>query len=214
MPAVTKPGNSDPDERADDQAEPESAEPESNAEPEPVDPEPLMTELEKAPPPPEEPVMPTAREARARNRRPEDPPAPPFLRYAFYLYLLAGIIGVVGGIYMLLNKQQIIDDVIKNNKDPRITNEQIASGTSTLLWLLMIVTVVFGVLFALFGRKAQEGVKRARMLLTIVCVIVVLFYYVLFATPFGLLSALIALIATVLLYLPSATAYFRRHQDI
>lgn len=218
---MTKPGNSDPDEQKPaESVEPEPAEPTESAPPAAKadpDEEPLMAQLEKAPPAPEEPVMPTAREAQAKRaayRRPEDPQPPQLLRYAFYLYVLAGVIGLIGGIYMLINKQEIIDTIVRNNTDDRITNEQIASGTNTLLWLLMVVTLVFGVLFALFGYKVAEGVRRARMLLTILTVIIVLFYYVLFATPFGLLSALIALVATVLLYLPASSRYFRREPRV
>src|SRR5688500_1845507 len=118
-----------------------------------------MAELEKAPPPPAEPVMPTAREAAAKRARPDGTvePVPGLLRWSFYLALLSAVIGVVGGVFLLLNKQTLIDDLIENNKNAELTNEQIASGTTTLLWMLMTVTVVFGLLLALFGYKAQQG---------------------------------------------------------
>jgi len=122
------------------------------------------------------------------------------------------VIGVVGGVFLLLNKQTLIDDLIETNENADLTNAQIASGTTTLLWMLMTVTVVFGVLLALFGYKAQEGVKKARTMLTVLTVLVALFYFVLFTTPFGLLSALLALIATGLLYLPAASQYYRARQ--
>ncbi|HEY0452226.1 hypothetical protein [Actinophytocola sp.] len=189
---MTKPGNSDPKDRPDaDEA---------------VEDEPLMAELEKAPPPPEEPpVMPTAREA-ARDRG--DRTTPRILRVSLYLWAAAGVVGIFGGILMLMNKQGLINDVVKANKDPKITPQQIADGMTTLLWMHMVVTVVFAVLFGLFAYKAQEGVRRARMMLTVVVVIVVIFYYVLFRTQAGLLSALLAAIATALMYTPAARDYF------
>ncbi len=215
---MTKPGKPDPDQPEGDatpeiepETEPKMSDTAKKAEPE-TDPEPLMAELEKAPPPPEEPVMPTAREAAAKRARPDGTvaPVPGLLRWSFYLALLSAVIGVVGGVFLLLNKQTLIDDLIENNTNADLTNEQIASGTTTLLWMLMIVTVVFGALLALFGYKAQEGVKKARTMMTVLTVLVVLFYFVLFTTPFGLLSALLALIAVALLYLPAASQYYRR----
>lgn len=214
---MTKPGKPDPDQPQVDATEDTTADTTSdtakNVERETVD-EPLMAELEKAPPPPEEPVMPTAREAAAKRARPDGTaaPVPGLLRWSFYLALLAAVIGVVGGVFLLLNKQTLIDDLIRDNTNQDLTNEQIASGTTTLLWMLMIVTVVFGALLALFGYKAQEGVKKARTMMTVLTVLVVLFYFVLFTTPFGLLSALLALIAVALLYLPSASQYYRARQ--
>ena len=89
---MTKPGKPDPD-------QPEASADETsakNVERETVD-EPFMAELEKAPPPPEEPVMPTAREAAARRARPDGttPPVPGLMRWSFYLALLSAVIGVV-----------------------------------------------------------------------------------------------------------------------
>lgn len=187
---MTKPGKPDPADQPDEQ---------------------LMAELEKAPPPPEEPVMPTAREAAAKRARPgaAAEPVPGVLRWSFYLALLSAVIGVVGGVFLLLNKQTLIDHQLENNTNQELSNEQIASGTTTLLWMLMTVTVIFGVLLALFGYKAQEGVKKARTMMTVLTVLVVLFYFVLFTTPFGLLSALLALVAVGLLFLPTASQYYR-----
>ncbi len=210
---MTKPGKPDPDQPEVDAISDVPSDTSRNVERETVD-EPLMAELEKAPPPPEEPVMPTAREAAAKRARSAGPvePVPGLLRWSFYLALLSAVIGVVGGVFLLLNKQTLIDDLVENNTNEALTNEQIASGTTTLLWLLMTVTVIFGVLLALFSYKAQEGVKKARTMLTVLTVLVVLFYFMLFTTPFGLLSALLALIAVALLYLPSASQYYRARQ--
>ena len=210
---MTKPGKPDPDQPEVDATADAPSHTGKSVERETVD-EPLMAELEKAPPPPEEPVMPTAREAAAKRARSAGTaePVPGLLRWSFYLALLSAVIGVVGGVFLLLNKQTLIDDLVENNTNKELTNEQIASGTTTLLWLLMTVTVIFGVLLALFSYKAQEGVKKARTMLTVLTVLVVLFYFMLFTTPFGLLSALLALIAVALLYLPSASQYYRARQ--
>lgn len=156
---------------------------------------------------PEEPVMPTAEEAAAAGEPARQ--APGTVRYSFVAWILAALLGVADSVRLLIIKQQLVDRAIKENKDPNITNEQIASSYSALLWMFLIGSIVFGLLFVLFAYKAQDGVRRARMLLAVLCVITVLYYFVIFGTQLGLMSALLALTATVLLYTPKAGEYFR-----
>ena len=211
---MTKPGNSDPDEPKRDEVEPTEQKP---TEEEPIsskkaaDVEPLMTELEKAPPPPEEPVMPTAREAAARRaqagRRFEEA-APKTLKWAFYLFVASGVVWVFGSVAALIIKQSLIDEQVKRNTDPKISAEQISTAVNQVLWLALILSVAFAVFMALFGYKATEGTRRARTLVTIFGVIVVLFHLLLNGTLIGLLSAFLALAALALLYSPTARKYF------
>jgi peptidoglycan/LPS O-acetylase OafA/YrhL len=157
-------------------------------------------------PRPEPPVMPTAEEAELD--RPDGEP-PKTVRYAFVAWVLAGMVGIVNAVVLLVYKQELIDTAIKNKRDPNITNEQIANGTNTLLWMFLVGAVVFAALFTLFSYKAQDGARRARLLLTMLCLVTVAFYFLVLRTTFGLMTALIALAATVLLYTPKASEYFR-----
>ena len=161
---------------------------------------------EPAPEPVEPPVMPTADEARAMR---PDVERPPEVRYAFVVWLLAGVFGIVNAVVMLFLKQRLIDTAIKANKNPNATNQQIASGTTTTLWMLMVAAVAFAVLFGLFAYKAtQDAIRRARLLLTMLCALTVLFYGLAPTTPFGLLAGILALGATVLMYLPRSNRFF------
>jgi cytochrome bd-type quinol oxidase subunit 2 len=160
----------------------------------------------ETPPKPEPPVMPTADEAAAQARPANERPAP--VRYAFMVWVLAGIIAVLNGIVLLANKQRLVD-VWTQNKAPGITDEQVARGATTLLWMFLVAAVVFALLFALFAYKAQEGVRRARVMLTVLCVVTVAFYILILRTSLGLMAAMLSIIATVLLYLPSANVFFR-----
>ena len=166
-----------------------------------------MSTDEKVPEPEEPPVMPTADEAAAAA--PEQP-APGSVRYAFIAWILAAIVGLANSVLMLAYKERLIDSAIKNNKNPNVTNDQIASGTTTLLWMFLVGSVVFGALFVLFAYKAHGGVRRARTLLLVLGVITVLYYFLILRTTLGLMSALLALTASILLYLPKASEYFRR----
>lgn len=279
MPAVTKPGNSDPDEGADvEKAEPtEATEPaETAAEPveaaaedtadavgeaddkpadksdesdeveKPKQPtkskkstkdsklaakqdsgsEDLMAELEKAPPAPDEPevkprkrrekpVMPTA--AEAASRKPELP-LPPVVRYGFFAFVAAGLVWVANSIFLLINKDTLVNDAINSKEiakqisEGKLSEQQVMDSTNFLLWAMLVLALVFGAFYTLFGYKSQDGLRRARVMLTVLAVISVLFHFLLFVTLFGQLSAFLALIGTLLMYLPSSNAYFKAHQ--
>jgi hypothetical protein len=150
--------------------------------------------------------MPTAAEAAADG--PDSPPPGP-VRYALVTWVTTGLIGILNSIVLLVTKQEAIDRAIESNKDPKITNENIAQGYTALLWMFLIAAVVFAALFALFAYKAYGGARRARLLLTMLCLVTVAFYFLILPTPFGLMTALLAVAATVMLYLPKSAEYFR-----
>lgn len=141
------------------------------------------------------------------TQAPSGPPPKP-VNISFWLWIAAGLVLVVGFAITLAGKQQIIDELIRVNQDDRITDEQIADGTTSLLWMLLFGAVVFAALFALFAYKAREGTRKARTILTVLAAITFVFQLLLFSTIVTLFSMLLAVIALVLLYLPSVADYF------
>lgn len=199
---MKKPGNSDP-------REPEDTEHHEDRD-DAVDAEPLMSELENAPPAPKErPVMPTAREA-ARDRG--DKPLPRALRIAFYLAIASGVVGLASGIDLITNKAMLVDSALNVQTDQPLTPDSAEQLVNTLLWLYMIVVVVLAVFLALFAFKAQEGVRRARMMSVIITVILIVFHFYFARTVFGQISGLFAAVAIALMYLPSTRDYFGPRQ--
>ena len=149
--------------------------------------------------------MPTAAEAAIAAGGARERPAP--VRYAFVVWVLAGAFGIANVVDLFVHKQQIVD-VWMRTKDPKVTNEQVVSSVTALLWMLLVAAVVFTVFFTLFAYKAQDGVRRARLLLTMLCLVSVAFYVTLMRTTFGLTAALLTLIGAAMLYLPKSNAYF------
>jgi len=168
-----------------------------------------MTDEPREEPAEEPPVMPTAAEVAAAWGRAEPVERPQVVLYAFVVWVLAGIVGVVNAVVMLINKQAFIDHAIKQRRGANISNDQVAGGATTLLWMFMIAACVFALLFALFGYKAQERERRARLMLTVLCVISVVFYLVVLQVYLSPLVAALALAGTALLYLPRSNYFFR-----
>lgn len=155
--------------------------------------------------PREPPVMPTTEEAAATERPADQRPAA--VRYAFVVWVLTGAFGVINAIDMLTQKQRYIDTVMQ--ADPSDTIDEVTDRVTATLWALLVLAVTFAALFTLSAYKAQAGVRRARLILTMLCVVTVVFYFVVLPTTFGLMTALLALAATVLLYLPKSNLFFR-----
>ncbi|SFQ65538.1 hypothetical protein SAMN05421810_111212 [Amycolatopsis arida] len=157
-------------------------------------------------------------ERRARGRAPEprlpgDPPAtvdpPTPVNVAFGLWIASGLVMVIGYLVVLMNKEAVIAELVRQTRDARITEEQIASGTTTFLWAIFIGAMAFAGLFALFGYKAREGTRSARTVLTVLAAVTIVFQFTLFGHRLiASLSALLAIIALVLMYLPSVRDYF------
>lgn len=223
---MTKPGNSDPADRSADAEEAGAGQTAdaAPAEPEPTqrkdtaarmaepDPEPLMAELEKAPPVrEEEPVMPTAAEA---ARRRSDVPRPQIVRVAFYLALSSATLGVLTGIFLITQKQVMLDFAVSPDNPLRTTPERAERIVTTYLWLYMVQAVALGAFLVLFAWKAQEGVRRARMMMLIITLIMLVFhFYVGWAWP-DLVSGLCAMAAIAMMYLPSTREFFGPRQTI
>jgi divalent metal cation (Fe/Co/Zn/Cd) transporter len=134
--------------------------------------------------------------------------APLPVKISFWLWIASGVTSIAGFLILLVSKQAIIDLTVKEN--PKISPDMIVSRVTTLLWSLGIDAVVFAVLFALFAYKAREGKRSARTVLTVLFVLTLAFQFLLqvFGGLVTLLPLLLALIALLLMYLPSVQGYF------
>jgi hypothetical protein len=146
--------------------------------------------------------------------RPAGKPAPTFtaptpVNVSFWLWIAAGVLFVLGYVITLIGKRTIIDTIVKGNRNPKISAEAIASGTTTLLWVLLLGSLVFAILFALFAYKAREGTRSARTVLTVLVATTLAFEFLLrLFSVVTMLAMLVALVALLLMYLPSVRGYF------
>lgn len=222
---MTKPGNSDPADRPAGSADPTEsrpAEPEPDpggtartADPVPGNSEPAMAELEKAPPIREEPVMPTAAESTAAAaRRRGDMARPKVLRIAFYLAIGSAVVGLLSALDLFLQKAELVESAQSIDAPQPLTAAEAERAVSSLLWLYLVVVVALAAFLMLFAYKAQDGVRRARMMALIITLIVLLFHFYFFGTVYGQVSGLLAAVTIALMYVPSTREYFGPRQTI
>ncbi len=138
-----------------------------------------------------------------------DTPSPPTpVAVSFWLFVASGVVLVAGFGYTLLRKQELVDALVEINTDQSITREQIEAGATNLLWTLFVGAIVFAVLFGLFAWKAREGARSARTVLTVLAAVTLIFQMVLFNSLITLAAVFLAVVGTVLLWLPSVRQYF------
>lgn len=135
------------------------------------------------------------------------PPTP--VTVAFWLYVLAGLVLVASFAFTLTQQEAVSNALIDLNTNDSLDEEQIRTGVTALLWTLFVGSVVFAILFALFGWKAREGTRSARTILTVLAAVTLLIQLLLFSTSLLILvAAFLTVVATALLYLPSVADYF------
>ncbi|GAB3501333.1 hypothetical protein [Amycolatopsis cihanbeyliensis] len=140
---------------------------------------------------------------------PKEVNPPRVVNISFGLWVGSGLSMVAGYVLTLVSKDQIIEQLLEQTRDDRITPADMASGTTTFLWAVLVGSIAFAALFVLFAYKAREGTRSARSVLTVLAVVTMLFQFVLFGhVIFATLSTLLAVAALVLMYLPSVAYYF------
>ncbi len=149
--------------------------------------------------------MPTADEAEGRT----DPPRS--VRVSFWLWVVAGAVGVLGAaLFFALREDWARREAERARQAGQdMSAFDVLQTAKGLSWWLLLGSIVFLGFFLLLAYQARRGVRKARALLLVLAVFGVLFQYsVGRVTIYGLLSALLILIAVGLLYGRGARRYF------
>jgi NhaP-type Na+/H+ or K+/H+ antiporter len=129
------------------------------------------------------------------------------VRSAFWTAVVGVTIALIGAALALSAKQQMVDYQLQR-PDRTLTPEQISQGVAVQVWLLVGVTLVLGLLAAFFARKIRDGELKARLRMTIVSILLVLFLFF-FGNLIGLAGGVILLVAMAMVFTPTATRYLK-----
>jgi hypothetical protein len=132
---------------------------------------------------------------------------------AFWLYIAAAVLSVISGIVTIISvssTRQAIIDQLKNTsglKTNGVTVEQLADASIAGVTALSIVTLIFwAVTFVLFAIFMRRGANWARIVLTVLTVLSLV--NIPWGYFSGALQVIAAIVATVLIWLKPASAYF------
>lgn len=158
----------------------------------------------------------------SEGKRDIDPP--PLVRAGVTAWLTTAAVLAIGFVLMILNMDDIAASQVdayergmragdKIVTDREITAADVHNSTPGFVWFLAFGGMTIAVLIAVFAYRAREGTRSARSVLVALAVLIAAF-------DFGLPSAfinfahwaalIIAVGATVLLFLPAVDDYFAR----
>lgn len=117
---------------------------------------------------------------------------------------------VLAALYVLLNKQQLIDAGIRNNKDPKVTSDMVVSTVNGLVTISLVVTVVLAGLGVWFAGKVRGGLRRSRTGLMITLLIGVCFEMI--TNTLAIATMLVAVAGLVLFYFRQSSDYLAERE--
>ncbi|MEU3648232.1 hypothetical protein AB0E59_32970 [Lentzea sp. NPDC034063] len=132
---------------------------------------------------------------------------------AGYWLVVAGVaLSVLASLYVLLNKQVLVEASLQGNKDPKVTREMITSSVNTLVIVSLVVTLVLAGLSVWFAGKVKAGIRRSRTGLMITLLIGLFFQMI--SSPLGIVTLLIAISGLVLFYFRQSTDYLAEREQL
>ena len=132
---------------------------------------------------------------------------------AGYWLVVAGVaLSVLASLYVLLNKQVLVEAAVRGNKDPKITPDMIASTVNTLVIVSLVVTLVLAGLAAWLAGKVRAGIKKSRTGLMITLLIGLFFQMI--TNTLGIVTVLIAVSGLVLFYFRQSTDYLTEREQL
>lgn len=153
----------------------------------------------------------------SKQRKPEPAPAAPeqpaalrppaSVQVAFWIWIASAVLSLVFAVITPNQKSAIVDALTKA-KPANIAPNQYEQYANVLIITTIVSLVLFAGLYVFFAYKVRSGRNWARMTLTVLMIIGVAYDAytgTLLSSGIGLL---ISAFAVILVYLPSANAYF------
>ena len=132
---------------------------------------------------------------------------------AGYWLVVAGVaLSVLASLYVLLNKQVLVEATLQGNKDPKVTREMIASTVDTLVIVSLVVTLVLAGLSVWFAGKVKAGIRKSRTGLMITLLIGLFFQLI--TNTLGVVTVLVAISGLVLFYFRQSTDYLAEREQL
>ncbi|MFD5824260.1 hypothetical protein [Lentzea sp. NPDC060358] len=141
---------------------------------------------------------------------PKESGTPGTITIGYWLVVTGVALTVLAALYVLLNKQALVDAAVQGNKDQNITPDMIASTVNGLLIVSLVVTVVLGALAVWFAGKVRGGLRKSRTGLTITLLIGLFFQMI--TNTLGVVAALIAVAGLVLLFFRQSSDYLAERE--
>ena len=143
---------------------------------------------------------------------PKQSGTPGTITAGYWLVVVGAVLGVLVSVFVLFNKQPLIDASVRVNKDPNVTPEMIAATLNAVLIVALVVTVVVAALAIWLAGKVRGGLRKSRTGLMITLLINLFFQ--LLTNTLGVVVALVAIAGLVLFYFRQSSDYLTDREQL
>jgi len=143
---------------------------------------------------------------------PKESGTPGTITAGYWLVVTGVALSVLASIFLLANKQAVVDAVKSRNTDPKLTPEMIEASATATLVIALVVTVVLAVLAVWFVGKVKAGRKKSRTGLMIALLLDLFFQLI--ANGYAIIAVLVAISGLVLLYFRQSTDYLAEREQL
>jgi hypothetical protein len=143
---------------------------------------------------------------------PKESGTPRTITTGYWLVVTGVALSVLAALYVLLNKQVLVDAAVQGNKDPKVTRDMIASTVNGLVTVSLVVTVVLAGLAIWLAGKVKVGIKKSRTGLMITLLIGLFFQMI--TNTLGIVTVLIAVSGLVLFYFRQSSDYLTEREQL
>lgn len=138
---------------------------------------------------------------------------PTTITAAFFGYLLSTVVAVISGVLLLTSRQELLDTMRNANAQQpnRLSEDQLQHAVSVGQTTAVIVIVLFALVYLLLAFRLRAGRNWARIVLTVFVAFQVISLVALAGTTIvSYIGTGLAVIATILAYLPDSNEYIRQ----
>lgn len=129
---------------------------------------------------------------------------------SFWVWVGGAVLSLLTVVLLLVDMDEVINLAVQSYRDRPargVSEQQVVSVARTLVYVTAVLYVIVAGLFVFLAYMMRGGRNWARITLTVLAALVVIFSFG-DTTVLGLLTLAAAVIAAVLFYLPNANAYF------
>lgn len=137
---------------------------------------------------------------------PKESGAPGTITVGYWLVVTGMAFVVLTVLYLVLNREVLLELNVRANTDPNITRDQLRQSINVLLIVGTVVDVALAALAVFFGNKVRAGVRKGRTRLAIV-LLVALFFQLAISNVLGLAALMVPAGGLALLYFRSSSEY-------
>jgi hypothetical protein len=138
------------------------------------------------------------------------PPVPWEVNLSFGMWLISAVISLVEGIVSVVNKDQVIADLIAVAGNSGLPPEEVRRAATLGFYFGLGFILIFVLLFTLFVFKMRAGRNWARVVLAVLAVVNLMSEAAVSGTSdlFTMGTVLIVVVGLVFMFTPNSNAYF------